>query len=258
LEEVSFMKIRVLAFLASAVALLAAPPVHADRLTDLRATLEKLRGDSPVKAQIVVRSVRKNGDEKETEKATQEVTVIAEQGAQGLRLAWSPQMLAEARKAARQKVANPDAPATQGVSLTILDAGQAVDLLDAADALLLDLDRATLVEDKVEPRGGKPTRLLVIKPQDGLSTSDRKSLKSREDVLKIWLDDNGVPVAMDRVAKLKFSKLLISISVSLHRTRTFTVAGDHLVALSSSEESGGSGLGQSEVTHQTAKVTLLP
>lgn len=252
------MKLCILVFLVSALALLAAPPLRADRLTDLRATLEKLRGESPVKAQIVVRTVRKNGDKEEAEQATQETTVVAEQGAQGLRLTWAPQLLAEARKAAWQKAANPDAKTTQGADLAVLDAEQAVELLDAADSLLLVLQRAVLAEDKVEPRGGKPTRVLIVKPHDGLSTSDRKALKSREDILKIWLDDKGVPVALDRSTKLKFSKLLISFSFSRHLTRTFAVAGDHLVAVSSSEESGGSGLGQSEETRETARVTLLP
>ncbi len=252
------MKLRVLVLLASVLPLLAAPAAHADRLTDLRATLEKLRGDSPVKAQIAVRSVRRNGDDKETGQATQEVTVIAEHGPQGLRLTWSPQLLAEARKAARQKVANPDAPVTQGVDLAVLDAEQAVELLDTADSLLLSLDRAVLAEDRVEPRGGKPTRVLVIKPHDGLSASDRKAVKSREDTLKIWLDDNGIPVALDRSFKIKFSKLMISINVSGHQTATFAVSGDRLVTLSASEESSGSGLGQSEKTHETARVKLLP
>lgn len=252
------MKLRSLVVLALALPLLAAAPLRADRLTDLRATLEKLRGDSPVKAQIVLRSVRKNGDEKETGQATREVTVVAEHGPQGLRLTWAPQLLAEARKAARQRAANPDAPVSQGVDLAVLDAEQAVDLLDAADALLLDLGRAVLAEDKVEQRGGKPTRLLVIKPHDGLSASDRKAVKSREDTLKIWLDDNGIPVALDRSYKIKFSKLLISINISSHQTATFTVTGDRLVALTASEESSGSGLGQSEETRETARVKLLP
>jgi hypothetical protein len=256
------MKLRILslALLAAALPLLAPPSLHADRLSDLRATLERLRGDSPVKAQIAVRRVRKADDdeEKKAGQTIEEVTVTAEHGAQGLQLTWGPQLLAAARKAARQKAANPDAPVAQGADLAVLDAEEAFDLLDAAEPLLLDLDRAVLAEDKVEPRGGKPTRVLVVTPHDGLSTSDRKALKSREDVLKIWLDDDGVPVALDRNTKLKFSKFLISFSFSRHLVSTFTVVGDRLVAVSTSEESSGAGFGQSEDTRQTTKVTLLP
>lgn len=252
------MRFRFLVFLAVALLLCGASPSRADRLSDLRATLEKLKGESPIRAQIVVRSTQKSDDEDGSGKDTQEVTAVAEQGPQGLRLTWSPQLLAEARKAARQRMANPDAPATQGVNLSLIDANQAADLLDAAESLLLSLDRAVLAEDKVESRGGKPTRLLVIKPHDGLSASDRKSLKNREDILKIWLGDNGFPVALDRVTKLKFSKMLISISIQSHRVRTFAVAGDHLVVTSWTEDSGGSGLGQSQETHRTTRVTLLP
>jgi hypothetical protein len=123
---------------------------------------------------------------------------------------------------------------------------------------LLDLDRAVLAEDKMEPRGGKPTRVLIIKPHDGLSASDRKAVKSREDTLKIWLDDNGIPIALDRAYKIKFSKLLISINMSAHQTATFAVTGDRLVVISSNENTAGSGLGQSEESHKTARVKLLP
>jgi hypothetical protein len=251
------MKTALVAVLA-VLPLLAAPPLHADRLTDLRATLQKLKGDAPVRAQIAVRDTRKGGDEDEQKIDSEEATVLAEQGPQGLKLTWSPQLIEEARKASWQRAANPEATTSRGAGLSVLDAGQAVALLDAADPLLLEIDRATLVEDKVEPRGGKPTRVLVLKPREGFSAAQRKSLKSREDVLKIWLDDAGIPVALDRQVQLKYSKLLISFRVSTHATRTYAVVGDHLIATAASDESSGAGLGQSGENHKLSRVTVLP
>jgi hypothetical protein len=241
------------------LALVAAPAaLRADPLNDLRFTLQKLRGDTPIKAQIAARSIVKNGDEDEQRQETQEATVLAELGPQGLRLTWSPQLLEEARKAAVQRAANPDAPASRGVRLSIVDAEQAAELLDAADGLRLTLERAVLVEDKMEPRAGKPTRVLVVKPHENLSAAQRKSLKSSEHALKIWLDATGIPVALDRSYKAKFSKLLISFNLASHEAKSFAVVGDHLVATAASEESSGSGLGQSGETRRSARVTVLP
>jgi hypothetical protein len=251
------MKVRILVPLA-ALLLLAPSALRADALTDLRTTLQKLRGDAPIKAQIVARSIDRNGDQDEQHQETQEATVLAEHGPQGLRLTWSPQLLDEARKAAWQRAANPDSPASRGVRLSILDAEQAAELLDAADDLRLDLERAVLVEDKLEPRAGKPTRVLVIKPHDKLSAAQRKSLKSSEDVLKIWLDPAGTPLALDRSYKARFSKLLISFNIASHEAKSFALVGDHLVVTAVSTESSGSGLGQSGETRRSAKVTVLP
>jgi len=251
------MKAFYLALLA-ALPLLAPTPLHADRLADLRATLQRLKADAPVKAQIAVRNTRKNGDEDEQKVHAEEATVVAEQGPQGLKLTWPAQLVDEARKAAWQRAANPEATTSRGAGLSVLDAGDAVALLDAAEPLLLEIDRATLVEDKVEPRGGKPTRVLVVKPRDGFSAAERKSLKSREDVLKIWLDDAGNPVALDRQTRLKYSKLLISFSVNAHATRTYAVVGDRLIATTASDESSGAGLGQSGESHKISRVTVLP
>lgn len=248
---------------ASALVLLAAlpllaAPLHADRLADLRAVLQRLQGNAPVKAQITVRNTRKGGDEDEQKINSEEGTVVAEQGPQGLRLSWSAQLVEEARKAAWQRAANPEATTSRGAGLSVLGADEAAALLDAADPLLLEIDRATLLEDKVEPRGGKPTRVLVLKPRESFSAAERKSLKSREDVLKIWLDDAGLPVALDRQVHLKFSKLLISFRVSTHATRTYAVTADHLIATTASDESTGAGLGQSGESHKISRVTLLP
>lgn len=250
------MKSRYLVPLAAFAALLLASPAHADRLTDLRATLARLKGETPVKAQLAVRSVEKNSGDGDAKTSTGEATVAAELGREGLRLSWPAQQVAEAKKAVRQKAANPDAKDGKGVELDAIDAADVLAYLDAAEPLALALEGATLAEDKVEARAGKPTRVLVIKPKDGLSASDRKALKSREDVLRVWLDEAGIPVAADRVTRLKFSKLLISFSVSLRESRTYAKVGDRLVVTSATEESSGAGLGQSGESKKTVRVTV--
>src|SRR5262245_30780450 len=102
------MKPRTLVPLA-ALLLASATPLRADRLTDLRATLARLKGETPVKAQLAVRSIQKNSGDGDAKTSTGEATVIAELGREGLRLSWPAQQVAEAKKAVRQKAANPDA-----------------------------------------------------------------------------------------------------------------------------------------------------
>lgn len=96
-----------------------------------------------------------------------------------------------------------------------------------------------------------------MEPRDSLNSCERKSLKSREEVRKIWLDPAGQPIATERTAKLKFSRFLITFEVDLHETRALARTGGRLYVSSSVEVSSGSGLGQSGETQKTFRVTPL-
>lgn len=253
------MNTRLAAGFVALLALTAVPSAWADRLGDLRAALQKLQGDpQPIRAQIAVRNVDSSSGDDDHE-TVEEGQIAAEYGGtQGLRMSWTPQQIRDSRQAERQRAANPDAASQKGGALSLLDAREVANLLDAAEPLLLQLDGAKLLEDKVEPRNGRPTRLLVLQPRDGLRSSERKMLKEREAVLKLWLDEAGVPVALDRTEKLRFTKLLINFSVSVHENRTYSRVGNRLVVTALNSESGGSGLGQSGKSRKAVRVAVAP
>jgi len=249
------MNRRTLLFCAFSFALAATAPLFADPLGDLRAVLRKGENGPPIRAQISIVSVRKSSEDGDGQRTTEEGSVLAEHDAAGLRLSWTAQQIRTDRQAEWRRAATPDAPEHKDGGLDLLDAKKATELLDPAEALRLEIEGAKLTADKVEPRNGRPTRVLIVEPRDGLNARERKSLKSRDDVLKIWLDPSGFPVATERTAKLKFSKFLITFEVNLHETRTFARAGGRLYVSSSVEVSSGSGLGQSGETQKTFRVT---
>jgi hypothetical protein len=238
--------------------LLAAPgPLCADGLTDLRATLQKLQSDQPLRARVEIKT-RRLGGESDKQKQSQAISVvIVESGPQGLTLSWSPEQIKQSRKAAWAETANPDAPKSDLATLKALAAVEALNLLDAADPLRRGLEKAVLQEDKRDNYHGKPVRLLVIRVELGLDEEERKALKSSEAVLKLWLDDDGVPLAMERDIQARFSKFLIGFRVHEHETREFQQAGGRLVIVRTSKDSSGSGLGHSDESHTTTTVTVL-
>jgi len=241
--------------LATALLLLASPAVRADALGDLRANLRKLESGQPVRAQIAVKRIGSSSDGDDAHQSVQEGTVLAESGPQGLRLTWTPQQIREDRQADWRKAASPSSQTERGGGLDLLDAKQAAELLDQAEPLRLAIEGAVLLEDRIEPRNGKPARVLVLRPRDELTPNERKSLRHRDDVLKIWLDAEGLPTASERTADLKFSKLLISFRVGIHQVQAFARLGGRLVVTSASEESSGSGLGQSGESRRLVRVT---
>jgi len=238
--------------------LLAIPtPLFADGLTDLRATLQKLQSDQPLRARVEIRT-RHSGGESDKQKESQAIsTVIVESGPQGLTLSWSPDQIKQSRKAAWAERANPDAPKSDLAALKALEAGDALNLLDAADPLRRGLEKAVLQEDKRDNYQGKPARLLIVKVDLGLDEEERKALKSSEAILKLWLDGDGVPLGMERDIQARFSKFLIGFRVHEHETREFQRAGGRLVVTRASKDSSGSGLGHSDESHTTTSVTLL-
>jgi hypothetical protein len=237
--------------------LLAPTLLFADGLTDMRATLQKLQSDQPIRARVEIKT-RHSGGESSKQKQSEGVSsVIVESGAEGLRLSWSPDQIKQSRKAAWAEIANPDAPKSDIATLKALEAGHALNLLDAADPLRRGLERAVLLEDKPGTHKGNPARLLVIRIDLGLDEEERKALKSSEAIEKLWLDGDGIPVAMERNIEAKFSKFLIGFKVHEHETREFQRAAGRLVTTSSTKESSGSGLGHSDESHTTIAVTLL-
>jgi len=229
----------------------------ADGLTDVRATLQKLQSDQPLRARVEIKTRRQGGESDKQKQSQVTSMVIVENGPQGLTLSWSPDQIKQSRKAAWAERANPDAPKSDLATLKALAGGEALNLLDAADPLRRGLEKAVLQEDKRDNYLGKSVRLLVIKVDLGLDEEERKALKSSEAILKLWLDGDGVPVAMERDIQARFSKFLIGFRVHEHETREFQRAGGGLVVTRASKDSSGSGLGHSDESHSTTSVTLL-
>lgn len=232
-------------------------PLFADGLTEVRATLQKLQSDQPLRARVEIKTRRSGGESDKQKQSQATSTVIVESGPQGLTLSWSPEQIKQSRKAAWAERANPDAPKSDLATLKALEAGDALNLIDAADPLRRALEKAVLQEDKRDNYQGKPARLLVFKVDLGLDEEERKALKSSEAILKLWLDSDGVPLGLERDIQARFSKFLIGFRVHEHETREFQRAGGRLVVARASKDSSGSGLGHSEETHTATTVTLL-
>jgi hypothetical protein len=238
--------------------LLFAPTLlFADGLTDVRAALQKLQSDQPIRARAEIKTRRSEGESSKQKQSESVSTVIVESGGDGLKLSWSSDQIKASRKAAWTETANPDAPKSDIAALKALEAGHALNLLDAADALRRGLERAVLLEDKSDTRKGKSARLLVIRVDLALDEEERKALKSSDAIEKLWLDSDGIPVAMERNIEARFSKFLIGFKIQERETREFQRAGARLVTNYSTKESSGSGFGHSEESHTTVTVTLL-
>lgn len=209
--------------------------VRADALADVRATLDRLSSPAPVRARV--RASRTEVEKEKPKGPEKKGEAIVELGPAGLTIRLEPEFLPKgATRADRKKEED---------STVRLAPRDALELLDPARELRQLLDGAVLVSDGNATYEGKPVRTIVFRPQPDVDEDDRKALKKYEDVVTLRLDAEGVPFALDRTVDLKFSKLLISFTVSARESRRFGRVEGRLLTTTATEESHGSGLGQS-------------
>ena len=230
----------------------------ADGLSDLRTTLTKLTSAQPLSAQVEINTRSAGGESDKQKKAAGVSTVLVRLGPAGMALSWTPEQIRQSRRAAAEKIANPDAPKSNLATLAALDAGEALNLLDAAEPLRLSLDKATLIEDKTLTYRGQPAHRLFVQLDLKLPEEGRKAAKSVSANLTLWVGADGVPLAADRDLRIRFSKFFLSYNVREHAVREYQIAAGHLIVTHTVQESYGSGLGHVEESHSTISLKLLP
>jgi hypothetical protein len=241
---------------ALTLVLLVCPALFADPVADLRGTLERFKGMEAVKGRVDLQSWNKSGEGKKLKERQSSGQVQVEDGPQGLRLGWTAQQIQAARKDALAKGANPEAATPNLDSLRALDVADASRMLSYAEHLGLMLQGAILLEDRADTYLGKPARLLVLKPEARFSAEDKEVIKSFEASLKVWVGPDGVPVGLEEATSFKGSKFLITFKGSHSESTSLGRAGTRLVALRSTKETTGSGLGMSSQGKVVASLTL--
>ena len=223
----------------SPLLLLLAVPLRADGLADLRAALQKLQATQPVKATAECQSWSRSGKAKAPKIVQGRAEVKLEDGPGGLKLDWDKAELSRVEAASKAKDSGPKQAMDQ------INGEKAKDLLDAAAAMLDELDGAQLQEDRPDARDGKPARLLTIKlDAKDMDDEDRKHLKAFSHTLKVWVDGAATPLAAVEQLDMKGSVFLISFEAHATERRNYARVGDRLVAVHSESEGSGSGAGQ--------------
>lgn len=228
--------------------LLACSMARADSLTDLKTTLASAQNHEPLRAAVSFETSRgKNA----------KVMTTVEDEADGLHIIWPRKIVdaAVAEETARMK--DPNAPGSTRRTMDGLNATVLNDYLNAAGLLLRTLATAELTGEKAEAWQGKPARLLTLKLNPPLSEKDRKYIKEVSVTGKIWIGEDGWPLAAEQVLDVKGRALLV-ISFAQHEKQEFRFArvGERLVAIYHLKESEHSGGG--EHGNDRSVATLVP
>ncbi len=221
---------------------LVALPLQANPLQDLRDTLGRLAGHTPLKATVQLKSEGRSSDGDETETNTGLASVQLEDGPQGLRLSYPQAALTKAAQEDAARATNPKAPAPTATGLRGLGFSEVRELSRAAENLRRDLANAVFKAERSEPWQGQPARVLVF---DVPQVKKDKYVKKYESTLEVWLGADGTPLASRARQRVEGSAFVV-ISFEMQNTeeQVFAVVGERLVATQRISTNSGSGAGQ--------------
>jgi hypothetical protein len=234
-----------------------AVPASPDPLAQLVGALARLPATTQVRARVEHRVTFGQGDE-EPPPVPGTATATASSGPDGLRITFSPSLLARAEAEERDRLQNPDAPTPTRDAVGDLRTLALARSLDAVPEMLRSLHDARVLEDKVEPFEGTPTRVLVLQVKPAIASRDRKYVKDIEATARIWLGPDGVPIATDRRVLLKGRIfLIISFEIEQKERLRFGRSGDRLVVLRQESDFKSSGAGERRDRLAVTTLSLL-
>lgn len=206
----------------------------AEPLDDVRSRLSALRTDQPVTFTVEVELKHKGSAPLHLNRKKERGRTEVRFGPDGVRVRDKKKVTGFTHLSLWR-----DADADSEGAIPLLDEEEALGLADPAGKLETALQGAELLEDKEVTWRDRPARLLVIRPAE-IIQAEREMRKQVGEPpaegmaapfggeVRLWLDESGVPLAMEQWAELRFGPALM---VAQHQELTFQqVAGRLLVA----------------------------
>lgn len=237
--------------------LLAASAARGDALSDLRGTLESLRGTSAIAASATIRLASTSTDDDDAERKEEgEIAIDLEETQAGLSIRYGKPLLDRLEKEAKATRADPEKATPARSAVRELDSILATSLLNHSPFLLGRLDTAKLVEQKNAMFDGAPARLLVFRVDPPMSAAAKKRVKSADYVLRVWTAPDGFPRAAELTEKIHVKFLMMNFHHDAKSSWRYERAADRLLVRAHREESADKGFGQN--SRRTVEVKLVP
>ena len=235
--------------------LLAALPLHADALTDIRTALRALGGTTPIRATYEIQRAENDEGKFSNEKSSGKATVDIEADASSFRLVVPRQMLEQVARELDARAKNPDLPTPTERALNQITNVIAAESVDGAGSLLRLMDDAKLVSDAAGTWGGKPVRVVILRVADKIGKTPGK-VTIAENKLTLWLGPDHVPLAAEHIRNGKFSFLIFKTEMKSKRSWHFARSGDRLVRARYEALETTSGMGQKGTDNTVATVKV--
>ena len=218
--------------------LLMSTQVSAQPINDLQARLASMKNDQKTRIEVKVEFRHRGSAPLHLNKEKRRGVAVVEAGPKGVKKITSRWLGSSSRFSAwgKKKGENEN---------PLLNDTDALDLVNPAGMMEIFLSEATLLSDEKVTWQGQPARLLVVRPalleprKDGKVRNEEPEPKPYAIEAKVWLDGNGVPLAMERGFELRLGPAL---SVTSNQSFTFQQVEGRLLVAEVQETYSGTGL----------------
>ena len=245
--------IGILFFISSALLSL---PANADGLTDLKRAIAQLKEPTAFTAQISadLKSTNTEGDEQINKEG--KTSFHIQQTNAGLQIHYDNTLLQQIDAETQEKQKNPATKTPTTEAMNRFNYSELSTLLYPVRDIERDLERAVFKHEEQVTYEGKPARLLHLTiPLDNLPSEERRNLKKYKTNLKIWIDENGIPLASSSKGKGS-GRVMLVIGFEFHFdvNKTYSRIGNRLLTTTLNLTSGGGGAGMTG--NETINATL--
>jgi hypothetical protein len=219
------------------VGLLVSGPLAAEPLSDLRTRLAAMRSDQPVRMEMDVELKHRESAPLHLNKEKRSGRAVVDYGSRGVQMIEQRWLGSSTRISVWRK-------GKGETEMPLLDEGEAHDVADPVDMLDFLLKDAALVTDEAATWQEQPARFLLIDPLEANRKDEDAPAKGSDPKpftleAKIWLNDSGVPLAMERSMEIRLGAAL---SMTEHQTFTFQQVEGRLRAVRVDKTYSGTGL----------------
>lgn len=244
--------------LAALVLFLLTLTARADVITDMRAAVSQLRATKPIHVSIDVQNSRKNEGRFANQQfvGTASFEVIEDDA--GLHITFPRALLEKADRESREHTADPRKQTPTRAAVNDTEVTDIADAVNFAGPFLRLIDTAKKVSETRAMREGRPVRVVVLKltPKLPPEATSIFSVKFTQDQMTVWLGDDNIPVAAERIQRGTAGFMFIKGSMTNRSTWTFAHVGDRMVVLRDDSAYAGSGFGQKGEGRSVQVVTV--
>jgi hypothetical protein len=219
---------------------------HADVVADMRAAISQLRATKPIHVSIDVQRSRKSEGRFANHQFSGSASIDVVEDEAGLRITFPRAILERADRESREHTVDPRKTMPTRGAINDTQPTEVADAVDFAGPFLRLLATATKLSETRGVRDGRPVRIVVLKltPKLPPEATSIFSVKFTEDQMTVWLGDDNIPVAAERIQRGTAGFMFIKGSMMDRSSWTFTRYGDRLVVLRDDSSYMGSGFGQ--------------
>lgn len=252
---------RIFSLIGLLITAFASPVIHADGLNDLQQALKNFKQTSPFSAQVNASLQSSNGEEnKDRQESNKEghTQFTLEQNQSGLQISYPSELLSIIDKETQLKKQNPQSPTPTTNAMNRFKYAEFSTLFNPVRDIEDDLHKATLVKEEALTFQGQPARLLHLQiPLEKLNEDERKNLKKYQTDVKIWINEQGIPLASRSTGKGsgRFA-LVIGFEFHFDVEKSYITKGDRLLVskLTSTSNSNGAGMHENETINANLKL----